>query len=72
MEHSLRLIAYRRTPYLRVLKKSIEDNITGAKESVEQAFKLADEELKSTITTSYTDAISKAESSLKNAYKSNC
>lgn len=46
-------------------KKSIEDNITGAKESVEQAFKLADEELKSTITTSYTDAISKSESSLK-------
>lgn len=46
-------------------KQEIADNINGAKETVEQEFKVADEELKSQITTDYTDAISGSESTLK-------
>lgn len=46
-------------------KKSIENSITNARESVEQAFKVADEELRSSITTSYTDTISTTERTLK-------
>lgn len=46
-------------------KQQIADSISGAKETVEQEFALADEQLRSSITTSYTDTISASESRIQ-------